>query len=214
MRYFPTVVVDDFFEAPELWVNLARSLEYAPDPQSRWPGTRSRPLHESAPAAYNTFAKSFFSIFYDLRSTDIDWRIKTQFQRVPPAFDAGWVHTDLNTISGVVYLTPDAGADMGTTICYPNQIWDHKHTDKKRLAFSGAISAHASTEYRDDNNSQFDDSIIVKNKFNRLVAFDAGQPHKATSFVTDGEDRLTLVFFIERIVTEALPRDRIVRRLW
>lgn len=214
MKYFPTIVVDDFLETPEYWVKLASEQTYAPDPNNKWPGLRSPPLHQTNREAFDLLVPTFFSLFYDLRNTEVRWNVSACFQKIPAAYDAGWVHTDLCKVSGIVYLNNDPSPDAGTTICQPNCIWKSRHADKKRAAFSGELSVMDANNYRDDHNSQFDDSIVVKNKFNRMVAFDASRPHRASSFVTDGEDRLTLVFFIEQIHTELLPQDRIMRRLW
>ena len=46
-----------------------------------------------------------------------------------------------------------------------------------------------------NNEEQFRESIVLKSKFNRLVAFDSQLIHAGTGF-TSREERLTMVIFL------------------
>ena len=67
--------------------------------------------------------------------------------------------------------------------------------------------------FRKENNEQFIESIVVKNKFNRLIAFDSHLYHSAEGIDDDDtHDRLTLVFFIEKLNVDEYPLQRLRRR--
>jgi len=56
-------------------------------------------------------------------------------------------------------------------------------------------------KYLTENNNQFEETIIVKSKFNRVLMFDAAQFHAAQKFLEENilEDRLTLIGFFNNI---------------
>lgn len=84
--------------------------------------------------------------------------------------------------SGLVYLTPDAPAEVGTTI------WRDKTTGKC-IAAKGAIFTQ--------DFSKFELALLVENRFNRLVLFRENVLHRAEhGFGTTNETaRLTQTFF-------------------
>jgi hypothetical protein len=84
--------------------------------------------------------------------------------------------------SGLVYLTPDAPPDAGTTI------WREKATGKC-VASKGATFA--------DDGSRFELALRVENRFNRLVLFRENVLHRAERGfgTTNDTGRLTQTFF-------------------
>jgi hypothetical protein len=55
--------------------------------------------------------------------------------------------------------------------------------------------------YVEENNNDFEETVRIDSKYNRLVLFDSNQPHAANKFIDEDikEDRLTLVGFFQTI---------------
>ena len=54
-----------------------------------------------------------------------------------------------------------------------------------------------------DTNKNFEESIRFNNKFNRLITYTGKDFHKCNSFYSGKEERLTLVFFVSKILSNA-----------
>jgi hypothetical protein len=156
-------------------------------------------LHEISTPLFKHTINRFNSIFYVLNDID-GWQATAYFQLIDNT-SAPWVHRDLQTISGIVYLNDAPDPETGTTIYKPKTtgLFGLDVTDKQLLPEDARLA----------NNSQFEESVVIKNKFNRLVAFDSKEFHAASSFTEIKEDqRLTLVFFIERLNVQHYPIQR------
>lgn len=201
----PITIIDDFFEEPDLVRDYALSLDYFIDENSTTPGVRSKQLHEINLDLFETTLKKFISIFYP-NTQHIQWDAKMCFQLVRENFDEGWVHKDDSLISGMIYLNPHPEHDGGTTI-YKRK-YSHsnlKNLEEKKETFnignSGEKIPQNLVEKRKSNNDQFRETVVVKNEYNRLIAFDSNEFHSANKFFgrTKEQTRLTLLFFIYQI---------------
>lgn len=211
----PTTIVDDFFDDPELVRKFALGQEYKPDPDLKWPGTRSAELHSVDPSFFGNTIQRFFQLFYPAES-ELRWAATANFQKVPKSYEQGWAHVDSALITGIVYLDNESvEPDAGTVIYQPkNAGVSLIHRDKVIESFKNTENTSQYSAYRKENNNQFDESIVVKNRFNRLLAFDSHMYHAASNFSGDGDNsRLTLVFFIRRIHTDMFPLQRARRRI-
>lgn len=226
MEHFPLVVADDFYEDPMKVRDFALQLEYQKCPDGSWPGRRTAPLKFLNPQ-FDMFACSrFMKLFLELEfSQETSWQILTQFQIVDSVEDensvlnSGWVHLDGDTsAAGVVYLTPEPNRNSGTTIYKlknENIPFAEKEaldllTDKRRNYFMTGIVDNDYRESLMKYNSNFEEDIIVKNKFNRIIAYDGNMYHSASSHFNDlNESRLTQVFFLKGLRTDCkAPLDR------
>ena len=200
MNYtIPTTILDNFFDDPLEVRKFALKQEFLPDVNQSYPGKRSRPLQEINPPLFRHTIERFNSIFYVLSDVD-GWQATAYFQLIDST-SAPWVHRDIQTISGIIYLNDTPKLETGTTIYKPKTtgLFGLDVTSKQLLPEDARLK----------NNSQFDESIVVKNKFNRLVAFDSKEFHAASSFSEIEEDpRLTLVFFIDRLNVQHYPIQR------
>jgi hypothetical protein len=208
--FFPTTIVDGFFDNPDPVVDFARSLEYFPDEEGRWPGVRSKPLHEVNPDFFNFFINRKMALFYALDKEYVSWNVNSYFQIVPPDNKKGWTHRDGNLCTSIVYLSKNLPLDCGTSICRlkPDQI-DSSIINAEHKINGIKNNLDYSTEKikQEENNSKFEDIISVSNVYNRLLMFDASLPHRAQNFY-GCEDRLTLVSFIKYISAQHLPIPR------
>jgi hypothetical protein len=199
----PTTIVDDFFDNPEHIRDYALSLEYTKDPEFKWPGKRSRQLYDINPNLFEFIINRALSLFYRPGIDYSQWKAKCSFQLVDKSYGTGWIHKDMETITGIIYLNKENNPNAGTTIYQRKSGHSLLNTDKKIQFFKGDIDLETATRYRKENDEQFEETVTIKNKFNRLVMFDSGLYHGANDFEDNNNqqdsDRLTLVFFIEKI---------------
>ena len=51
----------------------------------------------------------------------------------------------------------------------------------------------------------------VKNVYNRLIIYDSNQYHSASSYYSEGKDRLSLIFFFANVRGKLLPHGKITK---
>jgi len=212
MIHFPAICIDNFYSDPDGIRNWALSLDYKPAPEGQWPGLRSSPLHLVDPKFFQDFCHKIFSLYFDTENTDIKWVVHTQFQLIEP-YDAdpkskkntGWIHYDDDTIfGGLIYLNPEIDVDCGTSVFRQDkesissadfkQAKQTFYRSKRFLNYDNILSEH---------NSNFTETIVYKNLYNRFISFDGETAHKANSFFTE-IPRLTQVFFVNKCETTSL----------
>jgi hypothetical protein len=200
--HFPITVVDDFFEYPDAVREFALQQEYLPDPDNKWPGKRSKPLHELNPALFSNTVNKVLSLFFNLNKTKISWNTSVCFQKISNKYQEGWVHTDENICTGIIYLSKSENK-CGTTIYRPIDPINTnlKNLDKKLEGFSNTDLIANVRDFRLENNKQFRPTVTIQEEYNRLVLFDGHLLHSANEFYGDEDDsaRLTLVFFVKQI---------------
>jgi hypothetical protein len=211
----PITVVDNFFETPSLIRKLALNLEYS-KANGVYPGVRTQFIHQIDPAFARFFNQKVFSLFYDFDVHRVNLKVEGMFQLISEEYEEGWVHNDLNPastipetdwdIAGVVYLTPNAPLNSGTSIYKINhdkmvsreQVEINGHW-KRRFYHKDLLESELD-EYRkrrDEYNNSFYETITVNNIYNRLVLYNAAEYHRGNKFFgsTLDDSRLTLVFF-------------------
>lgn len=207
MSTIPITIVDDFLPNPELWIDLANKCTYSKAPLGNWPGERSEPLENIHPESFNLLCGKFFSLFYNLELEPTQWKVTARFQKIKSIEGEGWVHYDKNLISGIVYLSPNSNPNAGTALYKPKSLSGLAYTDRKVEAIQ-SNNLNLYKDYRDLNNANFIETIKVSNIYNRLLAFDCNIAHRALEFYNNGNDRLTLVFFVEKLMSENTPIAR------
>jgi hypothetical protein len=173
---------------------------------------------------HNYFANKFFSVFYDFLNP-VNWVIETTFQLIEPfdqskdsCFNKGWIHTDDNKIlAGVLYLTPNADLETGTSIYMPKDVSSESNllADsqlKKYELYRDGLKPDDYSEHINKFNSNFVETVNVKNMYNRLIAFDATCWHSAQNFHTNTESRLTVNFFVTSVNSSSAPPIERIKR--
>ena len=205
----PTTIVDNFFEDPIQIRNYALSQDFSNDLENSWPGKRTNSLHIINPKLFHHVIKKSLQIFYK-DDEHYEYEATMQFQLTDYSYGTGWVHSDSdNIITGIIYLNPNDQLSSGTTIYQPKTIGNTPiNLDIKQQYFKGTIQD--CTQARNDNNDQFEETIVIKNKFNRLVLFDSHLYHSANNFIGNDLDdsRLTIIFFIDKLFTRNFPIHR------
>jgi hypothetical protein len=214
----PITILDNFFDNPDKIRDYGLSLNFEKDPTGRWPGVRTKPLHEINQKLFDVICGRVMSLYFDLENVAniMSWQTHICFQKVDKSYGYGWVHVDTPTVlSAIIYLNKNPNINSGTSIyklkdnvLVPNTIELNKY---KLDAYKGAIDINDVKDKRSENNNQYVEIVKVHNEYNRILCFDSGLPHAAHNFFgeNDDEQRLTLnVFFNELRVTRS-PVERV-----
>jgi len=212
-KFFP-VCVDDFFDDPDLIREFALSLPMQPDPKGAWPGARTDFLHNIDSEFFQSIMLKCLSAYYDLKYSNISWDdSKVSFQLIPPwdgkkddPTNVGWIHKDLgDDLAGIIYLTPNADPDSGTSLFNLKPEWENLHLDYNRQPakhmwqLGDKISKEEYIKELETHNNKFYEKTRFQNIYNRLVMYDSSEYHRANNFFTGTNDRLTLVFFLSGV---------------
>jgi hypothetical protein len=200
--HFPVTVVDDFFDYPDEVREFALQQEYLPDFENKWPGKRTKPLHEINPTFFNNTVNKVISLFYNLKETNVQWSTSAYFQKVDAKYKEGWVHNDETICTGIIYLSKSKNK-CGTTIYRPIDPINAniKNGNKKTDSFKNTDLIESTKDFRLENNRQYRPTVNIEEEYNRLVLFDGHLLHSANEFYGDEDDsaRLTLIFFMRQI---------------
>ena len=204
--YFPTTIVDNFFDDPLAIRRYALEQEYKKNPANYYPGKRTDILEKLNPDLADYVSGKILSIFYP-GHYNFDKQTSSTFQMVESIVGEGWVHKDLDDklLTAIIYLSDDMPVGSGTSLYAPKQEGVSKciHADKKVEYIDK--DGQSAKEYRKENDSQFVETITVENRFNRLMVFDSHLFHKAKGFVGTNKQntRLTMVVFFRKIFSDA-----------
>ena len=198
----PATIINDFFESPTLIRDYALSLEFK-NKGMRYPGYRTDQLYDINPRFYEHITSKIISVFFNLDKENLDWRFDISFQLSPEKYKGGWAHTDGNIAdcAGVVYLSPDAPLEAGTSIMYPKDPPKWRDPSQSAPSIEGRDLHYQDKidnvdKERDAHNIQFNTTLEVSNVFNRAFIYDGDQWHKENKFFGEGKNaRLTLVWF-------------------
>jgi hypothetical protein len=208
---YPTTIVDDFYINPDEVVKFAMSLEYFAAENGEFPGKRSKPIYDIDPMFHQLVSNKFISLFYDFSLAPATWIVQTQFQIIYPYKDdiilnRAWIHKDHKTIlAGIIYLTPEASLDSGTSIysvkpdCNPNLDISERRNFYK--------NAEINNDYINQLNTHtdcFTETLQIKNIYNRLAAYDGLIWHGATNHNAGTDYRLTQVINVIDIQTDSI----------
>jgi len=214
--YFPSICVDNFFNNPKEIREFALTLDFYDTSVigGTWPGKRTKPLHIISPNYFQLFTKKLLSLIFPIRMNVTPTFIcQTCFHLIEPyggnGIESGWVHSDDDCIlAGLVYLTENIDSNCGTTIFRPKKITNIvTNVEHKEAMYTNRnINKELLNAKRKENNDQFEETIVYKNIFNRLIAYDATNYHSPSSFEYSGnESRLTQVFFFKHISSPYFP---------
>jgi hypothetical protein len=206
MNLYPVTIIENFYENPDAIRKFALAQEYTfcgdqKDIKYGWPGSRTKDLFALDKKLFEQVCKKLVSVFHNTEHDHMRWVITTSFQSSTADYGEGVMHTDTNTIfAGVLYLTPDAPLNGGTSIYRKNATFNQEIYDRalevndKTYQSNGKI---VPTDYH----SMFDEIVRVNNVYNTLILFEGDQYHTANQFFGDclESSRLTQVFFINKI---------------
>jgi len=196
---FPTIIIDNFFENPEIVLKHAETFDYNFSESGQYPGTRSK----NVDATFFEFTtKKMMAALYPMNYKSMTWSGIQYFQKIEGKNypHEGWIHKDEFQVTAIVYLSKGLGC--GTAICTPkNHDREIMFVDKKENQYKEKGNTPEKQEelknYLDKNNRRFEKTIKVDSVFNRLVMFDSSNYHSVIKF--GDKERITLITFLSTI---------------
>lgn len=220
VKSFYSVCVDNFFKHPDKFRNLGLRLEKKSDPNGRWPGIRTKNLAEIDFQLSNELILKVFSSFIDLKYTSVSWEeSRVVFQEITPFSkknkNVGWIHQDSGyDLAFLIYLTPNADINSGTSLfnikpeCIDNYV-TKKQYEKEKLFKGEKINDAEYDKALADTENMFYEKTRFSNVYNRLIAYDSNEFHRANNFTTNTDKRLTLVGFVKNVKINQMPLKRV-----
>lgn len=220
MTLFPITVVDNFLEDPDSLADYAEGLDFTYRSKD-YPGLRSDYIHNISPDLYHYISNKILSIFYQ---KDPVYQIVMQFQKINPfsedkwnAKNRGWIHQDKAALfGGILYLTKNPDPDAGTSIYSKKSEYSLFSKQDNLLKAKEKLYGHEKKEIDEDSfekiysvyHDRFEETLRVKNIFNRLLLFDGQQYHGVRTY--GDRERLTIAFFAETVAEAgAYPLRRV-----
>jgi Family of unknown function (DUF6445) len=206
MNLYPVTVIENFYENPDAIRKFALAQGYKFCHEQTeityvYPGCRTQDLSNLDKALYDKICTKLISVFHNTEHDYMRWAIATSFQSVSHEYNQGVIHTDHSTIfAGVLYLSPNASLNSGTSLFKKNKDFDEKkylHALEDNDAKFKAGEIKMSTDYH----SMFDEIVRVNNVYNTLIIYEGRHFHAANQFFgkTMKDSRLTQVFFVKKI---------------
>jgi len=215
----PTSCIDDFYEDPDLVRDFALSLDYISSDKSEvnFPGERTPCLSTVDENFYNFSIRRLLSCFFDI-SSSTEWKASSHFQKIFPfhenknhCMNTGWTHCDTGSVfAAVVYLNKNTCYNSGTSILHPNDNFSESNMNfqyRNDLYNKVDVDQNLYSKSIQKHNEMFDLTLEVKNRYNRMIAYNGETWHKESCFWVPEEFRLTQVFFITFLNEDHISRQ-------
>lgn len=205
MKLYPVTVISDFYENPDEIRKYALAQKYTychemKDIEYVFPGGRTKELRELSQSLYEKICRKLISVFHIPEHDVMRWQINTSFQIVEGEYGHGLIHQDQNTVfAGVLYLTPDAPLNSGTSLFRKNKNYNEDLYWKKIKENDERFKRKEPIDF--SYHEMFDEVVRVNNVYNSLILFEGDIHHCANQFFgeTKHDSRLAQVFFITKI---------------
>ena len=206
MNLYPVTIIENFYENPDAIRKFALAQEYTfchdrLNMEYVYPGSRTKDLFDLDSKLHEKICKKLVSVYHNAEYDLMRWAISTSFQSVSAEYGQGVIHTDHNTVfAAVLYLTPDAPLNGGTSLFKKNKMFDEK---KYQQALDDNDARFKAGEIAMDTSyhSMFDEIVRVNNMYNTLIIYEGRHFHAANHFFgkTLNDSRLAQVFFVNKI---------------
>jgi len=206
MNLYPITVVDNFYDDPDAVRKFALSQKYQFRHELKgelpfvFPGSRTKDLSVINKPLFEKVAQKISALFHNVENDRFRWSITTNFQSVSAEYGRGIIHYDNAIFAAVLYLSPDAPLDSGTSLFKPNKSFDQErydasHKENHKNFLSGNVKMDASYH------AMFDEIVRVNNVYNTLILYEGQHFHAANDFFGQNlkDARLTQVFFVNKI---------------
>lgn len=206
MNLYPVTIVENFYDNPDAIRKFALSQEYIYCKDRKnfeyvYPGGRTKDLFDLDKKLHENICKKLISVFHNAEHDVMGWALSTNFQSVGAEYQEGVIHTDQNTVfAAVLYLTPNAPLDSGTSLFRKNKNFNQKKYEQASTVNEKKFKAGElimDTSYH----HMFDEIVRVNNVYNTLILYEGRHFHSANKFFgkTLQDSRLAQVFFINKI---------------
>jgi len=205
-KKFPILIIDDFYENPDKIINFANTLEFKKSKFGNFPGGRTEALHNLDKKLFNYFCAKLFGVFYDFSyQKDLKWNVVSNFYKIekPNEQDnhtTGWIHKDNQfMMAGLVYLNKDCKNSVGTKFYKKIKETDENLSKYKNDYFLGKIQLKEYLKVKEEYNSCFEETDCIEPVFNRMICYDTSYFHTNADISNLQTDRLTQVFFVDKL---------------
>ena len=210
MNLIPATILDNFLENPNEIRDWALSLDYSKSSSNgRYPGKRTKLLENINPPFHQYVTKKIISIFAD--PNKVIGESSSSFQLITNYEGNGWIHQDTDSqITAILYLSKESKINCGTSlyeIKSPNifNLTPERKAyikDRENHHSTGKIPSNILKQKNEFENNNFNKTLDIKDKFNRIFCFSSNHYHAANFFSpNNGEDRLTYISFIHNLHT-------------
>ena len=195
MKDFPLTIVDNWFPDPDRVLQAASELEFNIK-ETNYLGPRTDSIHASHPDIFNFCVQKLMSMFFFGR---LDWQTTLAFQKILPFDDPesniDGIHLDKDSrVVFIIYLNKSPEINTGTSV-FTNKNFTSGATPAN---FQSPESIKEMRKKYED----FDESVVIANKFNRCVIMPRDVYH-AGCYGQGKTERLTLTGFCWRILQES-----------
>ncbi len=189
------VVVEDFYSNPDKVREYALAQEFKADNR----------YHKGARTENKTVfpgTKAFFEDILHKKITNWESHVYNGVFQYCVAQDPLVYHTDHQAYAAVIYLTPDAPPECGTSF-YRSKCNGMMHAPKEQdCARLGKSAAELTEEMFAGNyydKTRWETVDVIGNVYNRMVLWDAQKVHAASEYFGDAPDnsRLFHMFFFD-----------------
>lgn len=186
------IVVDDFYENPDLIRNYAiNNLNFHTTNSSRGKRSKERFFVEGTKEKLESI----------LGRKIVNWESEEYSNGIfqyCTSYDPVVIHADSQQFAGVVYLTPDAPLETGTAT-YRSKVTGKKRFETGFDEGSEETFRGISKDFNYYDRTQFEIIDKVANVYNRLVLWDAKAIHSASDYFGDTIDnsRFFQLFFFD-----------------
>lgn len=206
MNLYPVTIVENFYDNPDAIRKFALAQKYTfchdrVNLEYVYPGSRTKDIFDLNPILHDKICKKLVSVFHNSEHDLMRWALSTSFQSVTEEFDQGVIHTDQNTIfAAVLYLTPNAPLNSGTSLYRKNNDFDEKEY-QQAIATNDVRFREGKIAMDVSYHKMFDEIVRVNNVYNTLIIYEGRHFHSANQFFgkTLKDSRLAQVFFINKI---------------
>jgi len=206
MNLYPVAVIENFYEDPDAVRKTALAQQYTfchevENIDYVYPGSRTQDLSLIDKNLFDKICTKLVSTFHNAEHDVMRWQIISSFQSVDEQYGQGVIHQDDNTIfAGVLYLTPNAPLESGTSLFKPNSSFDEAQY-KKVLEENDVRFKQGQIAMDTSYHSMFDEIVRVNNVYNTLIIYEGRHYHAANQFFGKKlkDSRLAQVFFVNKI---------------
>ena len=203
---FPITIIDNFYENPDKVVRYANTLNYKKSLHGSFPGGRTDALHNINKNLFNLLCAKLFGIFYNLKVEDkMYWDVVSNFYKIdkPTNEDnhtTGWIHRDDQfMLAGIIYLNKDWQNSIGTKFYHKINDYEDNTYSVKNDYFLGKTSLKDYLNVKEKHNLNYEETDSISPVYNRMVCYDSSYFHTNANLSNLKTDRLTQVFFVDKL---------------
>ena len=214
--YFPNYQIHSFYDNPDEVVNYSQTLLFEKSDTGRYPGTRSKSLHEINENLFTYSCQKVLKSIYGPDYKNVSFFAQNYFQLINPNDlkeneKQGWIHVDPDSIlTAIIYLTKNINT-AGTTLFTAKTEGDGIITSNSELRKQYYLEGKVPENYKEkllENNNRFEKLATFYSKYNSMIAFDGSNFHGA-EFDLQNENRLTQIIFFYEINAKYYPYPEI-----